>query len=59
MMKERQLTQEELRKVQLLELKVLKEIKRVCTKHDIKYFLTGGFVVSCPKFPRSARFDKT
>ena len=39
------LTLEELRKVQLLELKVLKEIKRVCTKHDIKYFLTGGTLI--------------
>ena len=39
------LTAEELRKVQLLELKVLKEIKRICTKHDIKYFLTGGTLI--------------
>lgn len=39
------LTPEELRKVQLLELKVLKEIKRVCAKHDIKYFLTGGTLI--------------
>ena len=39
------LTPEELRKVQLLELKVLKEIKRICTKHDIKYFLTGGTLI--------------
>ena len=36
------LTKDELRKIQLLELKILKEIKRICTKHDIKYFLTGG-----------------
>ena len=41
----RTLTPEELRKVQLLELKVLKEIKRICTKHDIKYFLTGGTLI--------------
>ena len=39
------LSPEELRKVQLLELKVLKEIKRICTKHDIKYFLTGGTLI--------------
>lgn len=39
------LTPEELRKVQLLELKVLKEIKRICTKYDIKYFLTGGTLI--------------
>ena len=48
-MKERQLTPEELRKVQLLELKVLKEIKRVCTKHDIKYFLTGGTLIGAAR----------
>lgn len=41
----KKLTPEELRKVQLLELKVLKEIKRVCTKYDIKYFLTGGTLI--------------
>ena len=41
----RLLTNEELRKVQLLELKVLKEIKRICTKHNIKYFLTGGTLI--------------
>ena len=45
----RQLTPEELRKVQLLELKVLKEIKRVCTKHDIKYFLTGGTLIGAAR----------
>lgn len=39
------LSKEELRKVQLLELKVLKEIKRICSKHDIKYFLTGGTLI--------------
>lgn len=33
---------EELRAVQLAELYILKEIKRICNKHDIKYFLTGG-----------------
>ena len=48
-MKERQLTPEELRKVQLLELKVLKEIKRVCKKHDIKYFLTGGTLIGAAR----------
>jgi lipopolysaccharide cholinephosphotransferase len=39
------LNQEELRKVQLLELKILKEVKRICAKHDIKYFLTGGTLI--------------
>lgn len=39
------LSNDELRKVQLLELKVLKEIKRICEKHNIKYFLTGGTLI--------------
>ncbi len=39
------LTLEELRKVQLLELKILKEIKRICVKYNIKYFLTGGTLI--------------
>ncbi len=32
----------ELRFVQLAELHILKEVKRICDEHDIKYFLTGG-----------------
>ena len=32
----------ELRAVQLAELYILKEIKRICVKYDIKYFLVGG-----------------
>ncbi len=32
----------DLRKVQLLQLDMLKEVKRICDKHAIKYFLTGG-----------------
>ena len=39
------LTKEELRKVQLLELKVLKEVKRICDKNNIHYFLTGGTLI--------------
>lgn len=39
------LTQDELRKVQLLELQILKEIKRICTKYNIHYFLTGGTLI--------------
>lgn len=31
-----------LRKLQLLELKILLEFKRICEKHRIKYFLMGG-----------------
>ena len=33
---------EDLRKLQLLELKIAKEIKRVCEKNNIDYFLTSG-----------------
>lgn len=39
------LSQEELRHVQLLELKILKEIKRICDKNHIRYFLTGGTLI--------------
>ena len=31
-----------LRKLQLLELKILMELKRICEKHHIQYFLIGG-----------------
>ncbi|HQE49677.1 MAG TPA: LicD family protein [Fervidobacterium sp.] len=31
-----------LRKLQLLELKILLEFKRICEKHNIQYFLMGG-----------------
>ncbi len=34
--------QSDLRKIQLIELDILKEIDRVCQKHDIKYFLDCG-----------------
>lgn len=33
---------QELKAVQHAELYILKEIKRICEKHNIKYFLTGG-----------------
>lgn len=33
---------EMLRRVQLVQLEILKEIKRVCDKNSIKYFLTAG-----------------
>lgn len=32
----------ELRKIQLLQLEILKEVDRICRKHDIKYTLCGG-----------------
>ena len=33
---------EDLRKLQSLQLKIAKEIKRICEKNDISYFLIGG-----------------
>lgn len=33
---------ETLRKVQLVQLSIAKEIKRICEKHDIEYFLDSG-----------------
>ena len=33
---------EQLRKVQLLQLEILKEVDRICKKNNINYFLTGG-----------------
>lgn len=35
----------ELRKLQLVELEILKEIDRVCSKYNIKYWLTGGTLI--------------
>lgn len=36
------LNKEELRKLQLIELELLKEFDRICRKHNIRYTLTGG-----------------
>ena len=36
------MTEQELRKVQKLQLKILKEVKRVCKKYEIIYFLDAG-----------------
>lgn len=36
------MTQQELRKVQLLQLEMAKEVKRICEKHQIAYFLESG-----------------
>ena len=36
------LSKEELRKLQLIELDILKEFDRICKKYDIKYSLDGG-----------------
>ena len=40
-----QLTQEELRKAQLLMLKILKEVHRICEENNIKYFLSDGTLI--------------
>ena len=37
-----EITPEELRKIQLLQVKILKEIDSICRKHNIKYTLCGG-----------------
>lgn len=39
------LTQEELRKAQLLMLKILKEVHRICEENNIKYFLSDGTLI--------------
>lgn len=38
-------TNEEIRSVQLVELKILLEIDRICKEHSIEYFLTSGSVL--------------
>ena len=38
-------TNEELRKVQLVEVEMLKEVIRICEENDIEYFLLGGSVL--------------
>lgn len=38
-------TDENLRKLQLLQLKILLEVDRVCKKHNIPYFLVGGTLI--------------
>lgn len=39
------MNQKELRKLQLIELNILKEIHQVCKKNEIKYWLTGGTLI--------------
>jgi lipopolysaccharide cholinephosphotransferase len=36
---------EELRKVQLVQLRILKELHRICVKYNIKYFLSDGTLI--------------
>ena len=40
---------ETLRKLQLQELKCLKELKRICEENDIKYFLIGGTLIGAAR----------
>lgn len=40
-----QVPQEDLRKAQLLMLKILKEVHRVCEENNIKYFLSDGTLI--------------
>ncbi|MDR0301417.1 MAG: LicD family protein [Treponema sp.] len=40
-----EITPEILRKMQLLELKILVEVKRVCDKHNIAFILIGGSLI--------------
>jgi lipopolysaccharide cholinephosphotransferase len=35
-------TQDELRKIQLIQMDILKEIHRICEEHNIEYFIIGG-----------------
>lgn len=37
-----QISNEDLKKIQVYELEMLLEVKRICEKHDIKYSLIGG-----------------
>lgn len=39
------ITKDQLRKMQLLELSILKEVKNICTKNNINYFLIGGTLI--------------
>ena len=38
-------TPETLRKLQLVEMKALDEVKRICEMHDLKYFLIAGNLI--------------
>ncbi len=39
------------------ELEILKEIDRVCKKHNIKYFLTGGSLLGAVRYGKSIPWD--
>lgn len=38
---------EEIRPLQLKELQILKEFKRICEKNNLKYFIVGGTLLGC------------
>ena len=40
---------EELRKLQLIELDMLQELKRICEKHKIKYYIIGGTLLGAKR----------
>lgn len=39
------------------EIEILKEIDRICKKHDIKYFLTGGSLLGAVRYGKSIPWD--
>ena len=45
MKRENPISKEELRKMQLVELKVLREVRRICEKNTIPYFLIAGTLI--------------
>jgi len=40
---------EELKKLQSIELDMLQELKKICTKHDLKYYIIGGTLLGAKR----------